>query len=268
MIKNVSFTKILYLSFFVLFVFSTAVYADMGPKPEIVVTVENFGFNTKIYPSSESENFRFDQDWADELDEDFVKEYKIMNRGNDGAPVMSDVKLKDDTLTYKLYYRVPENLRFVIVKDGEVRTSNFIDIKAFNEKLSLDLETMELKRDLPIFFLYILQFFKTFIPTILIELGVLILFGYSLEKNIKAFLVINLVTQGLLNVASTYIFLFGGLLALYLTILPLEIFVLIIESIYYKNNLVGQSKIRNISYGIFANISSFVAGMFIYTYPF
>ncbi len=268
MIKNISLIKIIYLSLFVLFVFSTSVHADMGPKPEVVLTVENFGLNTKIYPSTESEKFKFDQDWADELDEDFVKKYKIMNRGNDGAPVMSDMQLEGDTLTYKLYYRVPDNLRFVIVKDGEVQTSNYIDIKAFNEKLSLNLETMELTRDFPIFFLYILQFFKTFIPTIFIELGVLILFGYRLKENLKPFLLINIITQGILNVVTTYLFIFAGLLALYLIVLPIEIFIVMVESIYYRKKLVGHNKIINVLYGIFANVLSFAAGLFIYTFSY
>ncbi|MDO5040954.1 MAG: hypothetical protein Q4D95_02580 [Peptoniphilus sp.] len=267
MIKNISLGKIICMAILVLFVFSTKSHADMGPKPEVVLRVENFGSDTKIYPSTESENFRLDQDLGNELDEDFVKKYKIINETNEGAPVMTDVKMEGNTLIYRLYYRVPENLRFVVIKDGEVHTTDYIDIKAFNEKLSLDLDTMELKRDLPIFLTYILQFFKTFIPTVLIELAVLILFGYSLKKNLKTFLLINAITQGILNMVTTHVFISGGLFLLYFTMLPLEIFILAMESAYYRKRLVGHSERRNILYGIFANILSFAAGVFLYSYP-
>lgn len=99
--------------------------------------------------------------------------------------------------------------------------------------------------------------------TLLIEGGIFCLFGFRDRKSWKVFLIINLITQGALNIWINGLFpiqsyLFIGLIAL-------ELLILIVESIVINSNIKEHKKLRRFLFVISANFLSLVAGGYILT---
>ena len=110
---------------------------------------------------------------------------------------------------------------------------------------------------------YILQFSMTLIPTILIEGVILVLFGFKLKDNIKIFLFINLVTQLFLTVTVGTTMIHEGSAMAFLFEIPVEIAILIAETILFRKLLKGQSKLRANFYGITANLASWIFSLIV-----
>ena len=96
---------------------------------------------------------------------------------------------------------------------------------------------------------------------------ILLLFQYSWKENWRAFLFVNLITQGLLAIASsTYAIQHGlskfGYLVLFF---PAELFILIVEVYLYAGcgMLEGHSKKRAAAYAVTANLVSAVLGYYL-----
>ena len=116
----------------------------------------------------------------------------------------------------------------------------------------------------PVFIGYMLQFLATLLPTLIIEGVLLLIFQYSWKQNWKAFLLVNLATQGLLALFSTILTLGSGptLFAYVFYLLPAELVVLLVEIYLYAGRrlLKGQSSKCAAVYAIFANLSSAILG--------
>jgi len=99
--------------------------------------------------------------------------------------------------------------------------------------------------------------------TLLIEGAVFLLFGFRKKESWLAFLIINLLTQGLLNLALSS----GGVLDSYrmLMLIFLEILVLIVEIPAFLFAVKEHANGRRALYAIAANIASFVAGGYMIT---
>lgn len=94
--------------------------------------------------------------------------------------------------------------------------------------------------------------------TLLIEAGALWLFGFRQRRTWVVFVLVNLVTQGLLNVNLSELGLFGGYhtLALFIS----EIGILFVEGIVF-GALVSEHKLfRRLAYVCVANAASFFIG--------
>ena len=114
---------------------------------------------------------------------------------------------------------------------------------------------------------YLLQFLATLVPTLLIEGILLLLFRYSWKENWKAFLLVNLVTQGVLAAASSVLNLQNGaaLWNYFLFLLPMEAAILLIEIYLYAGRglLTGHSRGRAALYAVAANLASAVLGYYL-----
>ena len=114
---------------------------------------------------------------------------------------------------------------------------------------------------------YLLQFLATLVPTLLIEGALLLLFRYSWKKNWKPFLLVNVLTQGFLAVASVSVTAHSGVSAWYLFffLLPAELVILLVELYLYAGRglLTGHSKGRAAAYAITANLASAVLGYYL-----
>lgn len=93
---------------------------------------------------------------------------------------------------------------------------------------------------------YLLQFVATLVPTFLIEGALLLLFRYSWKKNWEVFLLVNVLTQGFLAVASISVAAHSGVSAWYFFffLLPAELIILLVELYLYAGCgfLTGHSK--------------------------
>lgn len=107
--------------------------------------------------------------------------------------------------------------------------------------------------------------------TILIEIGIALLFRFKQKKVLTIITVTNVVTQILLNVALNLIRFYNGALAFLIFYFLFEIAVFIIEAIVYGGtfNRVSQTKIpvwKSVLYALISNALSFGAG-FVLTIP-
>lgn len=162
------------------------------------------------------------------------------------------------------YFGTPDTYRILIVtQSGELFLSDVLHRDALQVSVVIDWNARTVKTP-PAAFAYILQFLATFLPTILIEGVILLLFGYSFRKNWKPFLSANIVTQGGLAVYFSTTMIQNSLgESYYLYLLLAEIVITIIECMIYTFALKGYSRHRAIAYGITANICSAMPGIFL-----
>ncbi|MGI1660153.1 MAG: hypothetical protein ACRKFN_14530 [Desulfitobacterium sp.] len=136
-------------------------------------------------------------------------------------------------------------------------------IKTYNNIFTLDLshQTLEpgksLTRSLSLVSLRVLL-------TLLIEAGVFWLFGYREKRSWYAFLVINLITQGALNIWLNELSPLASYLILNLIIGEVQVF--IAELVVLLGFLQEHGRLRTFSYVIAANLLSLIAGGYIITY--
>ena len=98
----------------------------------------------------------------------------------------------------------------------------------------------------PVWVSYVIQLLCTLGITLVIEGGLLILFGFGKTKrNRMVFLLVNCITQGGLALYSAYVFLHHGVSGW--TMIPMilaEAVILIVETLAYRRLLTGQTRAR------------------------
>ena len=253
------------LLFVVLLLLTTAVFADFGPKPQLVVRVEQ-------PPQEEYYLDLLDTgDWAKNLYDLDEREldpallaalraavpsgwHACIAQGSTRAPIWGELTGEPDGSGAMLhsfrYYGVPETYR--ILTRRTLQSSVTVDWVAKTAKPPLQSEG------------YLLQFAATFVPTILIELVVLLLFGFKLKENWKPFLLVNLVTQGLLHGYFALFAVNNGVGPWYFMLfIPAELVIALLEAFIYRAALKGRSKRRAFLCGLCANVCSAALGYFL-----
>lgn len=99
--------------------------------------------------------------------------------------------------------------------------------------------------------------------TLLLEGALFFLFGYRSKRSWVAFFIINLVTQGALNVALNLSF--AGAYMMFILV-PLELLVIIVELIAFAVILNECSRLRTVAYVLTANVLSLGLGGLLISY--
>ena len=104
--------------------------------------------------------------------------------------------------------------------------------------------------------------------TILTELGIARLVGYREKKQFRFLILVNVITQVLLNIRLNMIAYHSGSLALAIHYVKLELLVLGIEALLYATVLPVISVKKNkkfsiVVYAFMANLISFIVGIFL-----
>ena len=182
----------------VLLLLTTAVFADFGPKPQLVVRVEQ-------PPQEEYYLDLLDTgDWAKNLYDLDEREldpallaalraavpsgwHACIAQGSTRAPIWGGLTGEPDGSGAMLhsfrYYGVPETYRILMVTaSGETFLSDVLTRRTLQSSVTVDWVAKTAKPPLQSEG-YLLQFAATFVPTILIELVVLLLFGFKLKEN-------------------------------------------------------------------------------------
>ncbi|NMA85756.1 MAG: hypothetical protein GX968_00350 [Tissierellia bacterium] len=256
-------------------VLSNVVYADIGPKPSIEIIVKNppeVEYYLDLLVDYEGEslypNIREEDKYSADI-YNILKNYNLdgwrpaMVTGTK-VPIFGDIigeKDGENMVHSFSYIGVPDRFKIIIVtSDGETIVSeNIIERKAFKSKVYFDYNTKKLK-ETSIVLAYIMQFLATYPATLLIESLILILFGFSLKKNWKSFVLINLITQILLTFIIFGAMYKQGSMAAIFFYIPFEIIILIIEAKLFKKYLLEHSESRRVAFAIVANIVSFLIG--------
>jgi len=251
--------------------------ADVGPKPSIKLIVLNppedeYYLDLLIDYDKKSTYSNIRED--DEYDENMISILREYNEDGWRPALVTGTKAplfgkltgvrEGDTMVHKFsYVGTPERFKVILVeKSGKVTVSEDIKRKAFESTVYYDYaknKIWEASASLS----YIKQFTMTFTATLIVEGIMLILFRFSLRKNWKPFIMVNLFTQILLTLIVFSAMYFAGSMAAFLLYIPFEIGILIIESKLYKKYLKEHSIRRRILYAITANMISFLLGMWV-----
>ena len=276
------FARILALCCLAAVLLAGTAHADFGPKPQLTVQVKN-GPEELYYldllaegelrggwegPSWEVEQAmeRGEIDLAlfDALCEAVPEGWHACAaQGTGGAPIYGGLTGEDGVHTFG-YAGVPRVYRVLIAaKSGEVWISEACQREVLQTTITVDWAAKTVKLP-PLWGLYAVQFLCTLLPTLLIEGLVLLLFRIDWRKNRRAFLAVNLVTQGALSVFLSITSLQNGVNAVYLILfVPAEAVVTFVEAGVYRKLLRGCSARRAFLYGLTANAASAAAGWFL-----
>ena len=278
-------------------VLTTFVFADFGPKPQLTVRVENAPQEPYYLDllaegdwneSGESSNDGVDWSYhgkEDTLDPALLTSLRdnvpagwhaCVAQGTTGAPMWGELYAEEtDAFGNDLhvfgYHGVPSTYRIILVTEsGKVWISDTLERKVLQSSVTVHWsdDTEHTTVTIPSTVTgYLLQFLATLVPTLLIEGILLLLFQYSWKQNWKAFLLVNLVTQGVLAAASSVLNLQNGaaLWNYFLFLLPMEAVVLLIELYLYAGRglLSGHSKGRAALYTVAANLTSAFLGYYL-----
>lgn len=266
-------------------VFCFPAMADMGPKPELNIAVENFPaeeyyLDLLIEGDAGDHLYGNIKNTSDEIDPVLIELLK-QNRETgwhlgitDGTNIPMSGKLTGEEKDGKMYHRfgyvgVPNSFKVIVVtKDGTVKISGQYDRKNFVSNMVYDFHENTLRTRSPIALAYLLQFMSTCIPTLLIEGILLLVFGFRGKKNWIVFLGANIATQVFLTVTLGTALIRSGLLAAMLVQIPIELIILVMETIVYNFLLEGRSRGRRVGYGITANLCTWVLGFFMITFQY
>ena len=276
---------------------TTFAFADSGPKPQLTVRVENAPQEPYYLDLlaegdwNESGESSYDGvDWSyhgkeDTLDPALLTSLRdnvpagwhaCVAQGTTGAPIWGELYAEGtDAFGNDLhvfgYHGVPSTYRIILVTEsGKVWISDTLERKVLQSSVTVhwadDAESTTVTVPSTVTG-YLLQFLATLVPTLLIEGILLLLFQYSWKQNWKAFLLVNLVTQGVLAAASSVLNLQNGaaLWNYFLFLLPMEAVVLLIELYLYAGRglLTGHSKGRAALYAVTANFASAFLGYYL-----
>lgn len=253
------------------------VMADTGPKPTLDIYLENAPSGDYYVALISEEGVKH---FAEDSKARCVKEGKIPQDIVDFLfaynvngytlfcePVGDDIIYSGKAVEnrFHFYYMVPRTFKVIVVtSDMEVFISPVITRLNFYSECVYDVNAGTIQEKAYEFknftgFLYVAGF--CLLATLFVEWIVLCCFRLMRGKNFLHFLLINLLTQILLNLG-----LLGmnqlRLSAVWFMVLwlILEILIIVIEALYYRNKLKNKDdeikRVRNIAYAITANIIS------------
>ena len=276
---------------------TTFAFADNGPKPQLIVRVKDapqepyyLDLLAKGDWDAEDGNRIDGIDWnydgkEDTLDPDLLALLRdnvpagwhaCVAQGTTGAPIYGELYSENtdasgNALHWFGYVGVPSTYRIILVTEsGKVWVSDILNRRVLQSSVTVNWSddtsavTVSVPSTIPG---YLLQLVATLVPTLLIEGIILLLFQYSWKQNWKAFLLVNLITQGLLAIASSVYAIQSGpnMFSYLIFFLPAELFILIAEAYLYagRGMLKGHSKKRAAAYAVTANLISAILGYYL-----
>lgn len=273
---------------------TTVALADFGPKPQLTVRVENAPqelYYLDLLAEGDWDAEDTDSDDGiersyygkeDTLDPDLLALLRenvpegwhaCVAQGTTGAPIYGELYAEStdasgNDLHIFAYHGVPSTYRIILVTEsGKVWLSDALERRVLQSSVTVhwadDTESTTVTVPSTVTG-YLLQFLATLVPTLLIEGILLLLFQYSWKRNWKTFLLVNMLTQGLLAVASSSVTAHSGVSGWYLFLffLPAELVVMLVEVFLYSGRglLTGHSRGRAALYAVTANFASAFLG--------
>ena len=275
---------------------TTFALADSGPKAQLTVRVKNApqepyyldllaegdwdaedtDSNDGIEQSYYGKEDTLDPDLLALLRENVPAGWHACTaQGTTGAPIQGELYAESTDASgnalHVFGYGVPSTYRIILVtQSGKVWLSDVLERKVLQSSVTVhwadDAESTTVTVPSTVTG-YLLQFLATLVPTLLIEGILLLLFQYSWRQNWKAFLLVNVLTQGLLAVASSSFTAHSGVSGWYLFFffLPAELVVMLVEVFLYSGRglLTGHSRGRAALYAVTANFASAFLGYYL-----
>jgi len=266
--------KIITLLFCALILSWTTIYvhADMGPKPELKITLThapNEAYYLDLLVDSEYlidepiDNTKYNASMIEQLRSLEIDGWypALVN----GTSLRMHGKL-EGTLTggkmiHQFGYHIPDRFRIIVVTaSGKTTVSDVITLESFYTALSFNAINGEITKP-SLIMLYAIQIFSTLIPTLILEFLVLLIFKLYSKRNLIVFLIMNIVTQIFLTFTVNATLITTGLLGAIFVLLLVEGLIWIFEIIVVWKFFDKQKRTSvRISYALIANILSFIMG--------
>lgn len=158
---------------------------------------------------------------------------------------------------------MPSEFRILIVtRSGESWVSEPMEREVLNSFIKVDWKAGT-ARITPKWISVGAQFLSTLLPTLVIEGLFLIAFGLASKRNWLVFLMVNLVTQGVLSAVLANPLAQGGFRMVpffLLFLIPAELLIAAVEANIYRHWFRGRTPRRAFWYGIAANGASYALG--------
>lgn len=250
---------------------SSAVFADTGPKPECTVKVT--GAPDDIYyiamltkEMTGGKEFNTDDSLSDEEKEAirYIREYE----DSDGYRMYKNFRefyfRSNDRHEYNFFGDagvLPKNFKILIVTlEGETKVSPAITQKAFWAQMTYDYSANTIEENFTGVYTRCIPWVFVFVFITFFNEGLILLaFNLFRKKNILPFVIINIITQILLNVINVVWYTSGNEFY-FLVWLAAEAVITAIEAIWYSKKLIRKdgsvSVKRNVIYAITANLVS------------
>ena len=250
--------------------------ADSGPKAQLTVKVVNApsepyyldllekgDYQGHTYGSGDGDDTYSGLDWSYSEEEIAALDDELLDalraavpegwhactaQGTNGAPMWGDL-IGSDAGGVRLhsfrYHGVPDTYRIILVtKSGESWVSDTLHRATLQSSATVDWAKRTASAPSAAT-AYLLQFFCTLLPTLLIEGVLLLAFGYRSRRSLLVFLLVNLVTQGgfALYLAVTVLNhgVSGWSLLFYI---PIEIIITAVELLCYRRLLTEKGRGR------------------------
>lgn len=193
-------------------------------------------------------------------------EINIVNEGED----FRASKVSKIFETYHQFYLYELNKRNKIVLEVKTELDTFTveinePLKRYRNTYTLDLESKSLKEGYNRPILNMLLIMMRITLTLLIEGVVFYILGYRLKESWRLFLIINLLTQGALNIWLSTFNLDNGY-GIFFALVFAEIIIIIVELIAFFMSIKEKNKIILFIHVILANVLSFVLGGYLITW--
>ncbi len=258
--------------------FAFPVFADMGPKPEVTVRVENppeglYYLDLLVPYQDDYPNLTVEERAA--ADPELLKELASLEdegwypalSGGTHIPLSGSLTGEPDgeEMVHAFGYAPPDSFRIILASEEGTVVSDVVETHVFRSTVRFDAQTGETSQR-SWWLAYPFQYFTTLIPTLIIEGIVFLLFGFSLQRHWVFFLILNMSTQLLMyyfiwcadKVGAPVVGVFY-----FLYMIPLEIFITIIEAVAYARCPLGKSGKRRVLCAAAANAASCFAGFFL-----
>lgn len=262
-------------------------YADIGPKPEVTITVVNAPegevyldllaegtptdnpYSKPTYPDPDQapspgqtsgpailENLR-------SLEGDgWVLAYTTGVSGR--PPVFGDVRPREDGTWRYSYVGLPETFRVAVATADAAQAAEAPYTREFFSNIVYDWETNTVREATPSPLRFLIRLAATLVPTLMIEGILLWCFGFREKRSWLVFLAANAVTQLALHLfLSTPIVLAARHPTYYAVVfVPSELVICLVESVTYAWLLKEHDRYQRVGYAVLANIVSAVLGYF------
>lgn len=294
---------VLLVLFYVMFSFPIYANADMGPKPSVYITFENkngepcyatlFSESKSLGPTSAwdgtdstaiyQEN-GFDSGMTYDIWKAFID---YQNVDPDGFYFQQVGWRIDKTQKLSWTYYPPNKFKIVLYypETNTYRVSEICERYAFSSYFVVNLEPEHsyplsaVRPDSENYWLLkidqnydysaeIISFFARVVLTLVCEILLALVFGYSEKKQLTLITLTNVVTQMVLNIALSVITYRSGFIVFLLNLILFELVVFVIEALIYYFQLPKFSeKMLNkkmlVLYALLANLSSAFIGYFL-----
>lgn len=271
------FSRVFLLACLSLALLTVTALADTGPTSRLTVKVKNAPQElyyldllsmegSPRYPSlTEEELAALDPDLYSALLAAIPAGWHgCVSQGTDSAPIWGSLTPDENGCHTFSNYGVPWTYRVLMVTEsGEVFLSEVQTRRMLQSSVTVYWAAKSLSAA-PLWAGYALELLSTLVPTLLLEGLLLAPLGLWNRRNLLVFLAANVATQlAMFLTLGTTALKEGVGFGYYLLFIPLELVILLAETVAYRRLFTETSKRRATVYGISANLCSAVLGWFL-----